>query len=100
MKNVQDELQFVNQYHGNTFHLHEPVGLDGDNQVGGTAKALSIGMRVRFVEGRMEDRLLSYHFSVVDTGETSRVKWEDGTPSMDVNPIRDGNRDPDVRAVL
>jgi len=74
--------------------------LDEYNQVGGNVKTLPIGTPVRFVEGRLDDGFLYYHFEIVGTGETFLVESEDGTLSMDVNPIYDGDRNPEGKTVL
>lgn len=94
MADLRDECRFANQYKGNTFHLDETVSLDESEYVSGEAKTLPIGTFVRFVEARLDDGFLYYHFEVIDTGERFRVESEDGTLYMDVNPIWDGDRNP------
>lgn len=104
--NLRDELQFINQYQGNTFHLGETVTLNEYNHVGGDTKTLPTGTLVRFVKAwihyssRTIMPLLYYHFEVVDTGESFSVESEEGTLYMDVNPIWDGDRNPEGKALL
>lgn len=94
MADLRDECRFANQYKGNTFHLDETVSLDESDTGSGEAMTLPIGTFVRFVEARLDDGFLYYHFEIVNTGERFCVESEDGTLYMDVNPIWDGDRNP------
>jgi len=102
MASLRVEAHFANQFQGAMFHLDARVRLnqarwvvESGRAAGPSITILPIGTHVRFLKAVLRNGVLVYHFEVIDTHELFWCESEEDIFSgMDLNPIWDGDRNP------
>jgi len=95
LANLYHAYRLANQFRNATFHLNEPVRLDTNGSVGGSAQILPRATFVRFLRATLDSNgTLLYHFEIIATHTPFSCESEAAALEMDLTPIWNGDRNP------